>query len=50
MPKLVIKPKILVKLKKIFGSLIENDKLTVTIVPIREGMNLHKNKIKTRIL
>jgi hypothetical protein len=29
---------------------IESDKLTVTMVPIREGTSVHRNGGKTRIL
>jgi hypothetical protein len=35
---------------KMKAPMIENDKLTVTIVPIREGTSLHRNGGKTRIL
>jgi hypothetical protein len=35
---------------KIKAPMIESDKLKVTIVPIREGTGLHRNRGKTRIL
>jgi hypothetical protein len=35
---------------KMKAPMIESDKLKVTIVPIREGTCLHRNRGKTRIL
>jgi hypothetical protein len=35
---------------KMKAPMIESDKLTVTIVPIREGTGFHRNGEKTRII